>query len=219
MSESTTGPGGIDPFVTSDAAYVLGALSPEDRAAFEGHLRTCEHCARSVRELAGLPGLLAQVDVPHQLEPDAVPPGLLPTLAARVRRGRRRALAIVATGVAVAACLVLALVLLLPGEADVPGTAMTPLGRFPVQANVALANASWGTQVDMSCSYRGGEGGDYVLVAVRENGEEQRLATWYAVPDDTATMSVGTRLHTDQIKALEIRLPDGRVLLRLPVSG
>lgn len=28
-----------DPFATFDAAYVLGALSPEDRQRFEEHLR------------------------------------------------------------------------------------------------------------------------------------------------------------------------------------
>jgi len=28
----------------SDAAYVVGALSPADRAAYEEHLRGCEQC-------------------------------------------------------------------------------------------------------------------------------------------------------------------------------
>ena len=46
-----------------DGAYVLGALSPEDRVAFERHLPGCRECQRSVRELAGLPGLLARVPV------------------------------------------------------------------------------------------------------------------------------------------------------------
>ena len=50
-----------DPFVTFDAAYVLGSLSPEDRHEFELHLRECPECSRSVGELAGLPGLLSQV--------------------------------------------------------------------------------------------------------------------------------------------------------------
>ena len=49
------------PFAHYDAAYVLGALSPEDRAAFAVHLRTCQACARSVAELASLPALLGRV--------------------------------------------------------------------------------------------------------------------------------------------------------------
>ena len=42
-------------------SYVLGALSPEDRVAFERHLPGCPACAQSVRELAGLPGLLSRI--------------------------------------------------------------------------------------------------------------------------------------------------------------
>ena len=62
-----------DPFVTYDAAYVLGALSPQDRAAFEEHLRGCAQCAAAVAELAGVPGLLARVsadDARGLVDPD-----------------------------------------------------------------------------------------------------------------------------------------------------
>ena len=76
-----------------DGAYVLGALSPEDRVAFERHLPSCPECAQSVRELAGLPGLLARVPV-EILDPDKlpmpVPDTLLPALVRRVRRSQRR---------------------------------------------------------------------------------------------------------------------------------
>ena len=47
-------------FAHHDGAYVLGSLSPADRSAFERHLAGCADCALGVRELAGLPGLLAQ---------------------------------------------------------------------------------------------------------------------------------------------------------------
>jgi len=46
-----------------DAAYVLGALSAAERAAFERHLAGCVSCRDSVAELAVLPGLLARLDV------------------------------------------------------------------------------------------------------------------------------------------------------------
>ena len=76
-----------------DGAYVLGALSPEDRVAFERHLPGCPECAQSVRELAGLPGLLARVPIeildPEKL-PMPVPDTLLPALVRRVRRSQRR---------------------------------------------------------------------------------------------------------------------------------
>src|SRR5688500_9880625 len=80
-------------FAHHDAAYVLGSLSPADRSAFERHLADCAECALGVRELAGLPGLLAKVS-PDVLESvgarEPVPPTLLPALVAETRRSQRR---------------------------------------------------------------------------------------------------------------------------------
>jgi anti-sigma-K factor RskA len=53
------------------ACYVLGALTPDERHAFESHLATCAECAAEVRALTGIPHALAQV-VP-QFDP---PPAL-----------------------------------------------------------------------------------------------------------------------------------------------
>lgn len=50
-----------DPYREWDAAYVLGALPPGERRAFEEHLATCDACRAAVGEIAGLPGLLGQV--------------------------------------------------------------------------------------------------------------------------------------------------------------
>lgn len=52
---------GADTYTQWDAAYVLGALSPTERGEFESHLAGCADCRTAVAELAGLPGLLAQV--------------------------------------------------------------------------------------------------------------------------------------------------------------
>lgn len=41
-------------------AYLLGALSPAERAEYAEHLAQCPHCLREVGQLAGLPGLLAR---------------------------------------------------------------------------------------------------------------------------------------------------------------
>ena len=43
-------------------AYVLGALSETDQAAFRSHLRWCQHCREELAEVAGLPRLLDLVD-------------------------------------------------------------------------------------------------------------------------------------------------------------
>ncbi|ARU51520.1 hypothetical protein CBR64_08530 [Cellulosimicrobium cellulans] len=54
-----------DPYREWDAAYVLGALSPRDRRAFEQHLTTCPACRAAVGELAGMPGILGMLTAEH----------------------------------------------------------------------------------------------------------------------------------------------------------
>jgi len=51
-------------FAEWDAAYVLGALAPVDRRAYEDHLAGCGRCRAAVAELAPLPGLLARAPRP-----------------------------------------------------------------------------------------------------------------------------------------------------------
>ena len=49
-------------YAHDDGAYVLGALSPAERAAYERHLSTCSACREAVAEIAVLPGLLGRLD-------------------------------------------------------------------------------------------------------------------------------------------------------------
>lgn len=64
MIPADRGPGG-DQYAEWDAAYVLGALSPTDRRAYERHLAECAACRSAVAELAGLPGLLGTLTPAH----------------------------------------------------------------------------------------------------------------------------------------------------------
>ena len=45
-----------------DGAYVLGALSPAERTAYERHLATCSFCREAVRDISTLPDLLSRLD-------------------------------------------------------------------------------------------------------------------------------------------------------------
>jgi hypothetical protein len=54
-----------DQYAEWDAAYVLGALSPSDRRAYERHLAECATCRAAVAELAGMPGLLSTLTAGH----------------------------------------------------------------------------------------------------------------------------------------------------------
>lgn len=64
MIPADPGHGG-DQYAEWDAAYVLGALSPSDRRAYERHLTECDACRAAVAELAGMPGLLSTLSPAH----------------------------------------------------------------------------------------------------------------------------------------------------------
>jgi len=171
-------------FAHQDGSYVLGALSPAERQEFEQHVSGCAECAQSVRELAGLPGLLSRVDPAVLDSPPVrhpVPETLLPTLVDRVRRARRRR-AFVTAGVAAAAVAAIAVgSLAVTGAFDsdappstAPSTtatpavtatgpvsqAMQPIGSVPVRASVTFEGVAWGTRLGLTCTYVSG-GGDY----------------------------------------------------------
>jgi anti-sigma-K factor RskA len=52
------------PWLDHAAPYALGALDESDRASFEEHLTTCDLCAKEVRELRDVAGLLAMAAPP-----------------------------------------------------------------------------------------------------------------------------------------------------------
>ena len=82
-----------DPFADHDAAYVFGALAPDERTAYERHLQHCDACSASVAAMAGVPGLLARVPLERLIDDDQTPAPdtLLPRLVAQVNRERQRA--------------------------------------------------------------------------------------------------------------------------------
>jgi anti-sigma-K factor RskA len=65
------------------APYALGALDNAERASFDAHLATCEICAREVRELREVAGLLALASPPV-----AQPSGLRERIMADARAVR-----------------------------------------------------------------------------------------------------------------------------------
>ena len=169
----------FDPFRDWDAAYVLGALSADDRRAFERHLAGCATCTSGVAELAGIPGMLSKigadaavalVGVPAveylhdaRLEPDLVQK-LSRAAVARQRRTRRGMIA----GMALAAGLLLVVGVFSgsaihsnsqlakgPSASDASGTAiaMSQVGGNVMTAQLRVTSKPWGTRFDWSCDY------------------------------------------------------------------
>lgn len=240
MSDNFSPEGG-DAFRDWDAAYVMGALSPDERRDYELHLEGCESCAAAVAELAGLPALLSKVAPAEAsallgdgeaLQPPAT---LLPRLVHSVRRVRRRRTVSVALGLAAA---VAAIVLAAPSlmQAAVPSTgtttaavsqaqiALKPVVPSPLRASIRLLPQPWGTRVEMDCSYANqsagpGYGGpvsaDYAMYVTDAAGKATQIATWTAGPGQNTEPAGTTSLSPAQIASVDVRaVSTGAVLLR-----
>ncbi|GAA3521468.1 anti-sigma factor family protein [Actinocatenispora rupis] len=210
-----------DEFHHDAAAYVLGALSPEERHRYEEHLASCADCRDEVRALDGLPGLLSRVPLEEvTAEPVEPPPAVLTGLLQAAWRRRRRTRWLTAAGGAVAAALVLILALVLafgPRQQNPAGQPMAAVTPAPVTATVALAKQPWGTDVTLRCRYTGPAdyGGGYTLVAVLKSGRTEQISAWAAVPDTTAVLTGTTSASPDQIRSVQVRTGAGTTVLTM----
>jgi len=214
-----------------DAAYLLGALSLDDRRRYERHLADCGACATAMSELAGLPGLLGKVS-PGEAEatleqPSLHVPDLLPRLVGHVGRRRRRvrrwalgiALGAVASAVAIGVAVGPGWFESIEPQPTSVAVQLEPVIPSPLVASVRLVEEQWGTRVEMECRYDAGDRysgpADYAMYVTDADGDETRVATWTASAGQTATPSGTTSLAVAQIRSVDVRsVADGEVLLR-----
>jgi hypothetical protein len=224
-------------FAHDDGAYVLGALAPAERAAYERHLADCPSCREAVAEVAALPGLLGRLD-PAGLErfPPPAPaagadrvPALLAEARQRRRRERwatRRRYALTALVAAVVAMLAgLGVPTPRPGGGAAPTptpqpsmAAMRPIaGAAPLRAEVRLAGTAWGTEVTMRCGYDRRDGSHeaytFRLVAHGPDGRTEQVASWLAAPGDEVRFTGLTRFTGGELVRLELLRADGTPVL------
>jgi hypothetical protein len=155
-----------------DGAYVLGALSPAERAAYERHLNTCSFCREAVADLAVIPGLLGRLgpaDFARLLEPD--PPKVstrnrmpdLVTAAQTTRRrerrkGRRRTLGTALVAAALTVIVGGGALSLFPGAVRLPGggtgtpPAVASTGTLAAAPMVAMKAVSGSTPISAQLS-------------------------------------------------------------------
>jgi hypothetical protein len=213
-----------DEFATYDAAYVLGALSPSDRRAYEEHLSECASCAEAVAELAGMPGLLSRVPISEVMadEPaEPVPPSLLPRMANSIVRRRRRTRWITGgSALAAAAALVVLLVLVfVPGGSTTPtggtNTKMTALVPIAMKASVQVDNVAWGSKINLHCLYAPTTYMDrtYTLTITDKQRHTEQVASWVALPGKQTVIAGSTSMHRADIASIDIRGDSGRPLL------
>lgn len=225
-----------DRFTFDAGPYVLGALPPEERHAFEEHLDGCAACQAEVREFAGLPGLLSRLpggELPAALEGEPEPESpvsVLPSLlrAAGVQRTSRRRRTLIA---GVAAALVVA-----AGSAVVTDTIVdrsppvvqdtalvfTRASPLPITAEATITDVPGGTRIAMSCRYTGpvdGDAHEYRLRLIPKNGgKPEWLGSWPVWSTDTYKTTIFAPVTRDRIGSLEVITADGHALSTLTVN-
>ena len=221
-----------------DGAYVLGALSPEDRRRYEEHLAECSACSRSVRELAGIPGILGTLDPEEALAlrdlPDeanlrdgAHAPDRSAGVARRVLRRRRRS--------RITTALVLAVVLIVgsvggwsvvralqPAARPVAAShLLSPVGGSHLSADLTVTPVGWGTRLEWSCDYKAvaTERGEpyapmsYSLVVHTDTGSISTVATWTSDEGEAKGLVAATAIPADAIASVDIRVTGSSVPL------
>jgi len=226
----------------SDAAYVLGSLTPAERLEFERHLPGCAACRRSVAQLAGMPGLLGRVTaetLESAVPAEPVPDTVLPALVVAVRREQRRKTLLLSLGAAAAIAAVAVGASAIQAARDdartpvvAPSTSASPttasarpmevVHDYGVGADVSLTQVEWGTKVGMTCRYEsreldydGSHAYHYRLVVYSRTTEPVEVLDWWAKPGETISDSGTTAVNIGDITRVELQSDEGKTILRL----
>ncbi|HET7476529.1 MAG TPA: zf-HC2 domain-containing protein [Dermatophilaceae bacterium] len=227
-----------DPYAEWDAAYVLGALSPMERLDFEEHLSGCPDCQAAIGDLAGMPGLLAQVpgaDVLRDHDPADLPP-LAPVPAAEdltrppPQRRWRVAVAGIAAGLVLGTLGGFLADDLIGGDQPVATTsgpvrvAFSPVVPTSITAVLDIVPAGAATELKVECQYGGAAAKpdepprNYSIYVVGRDGRATEVKTWAVHPNKVMRPSATSDLPVSDIAAVEIRATmSGRTLLRAQV--
>jgi anti-sigma factor RsiW len=240
MSDETLGVRAVstepDRYLEWDGAYVLGALSPSERREYERHLAGCPSCQRAVSQLAGMPGLLAQVAAEDAAMltgsggagDEVSPPELMGVITTRIIRRRRRVLIAVGS-IAAALVLVLGGLGVLVGRGIVPigpqstyRVAFTPVVQSGITANVDVTPGSSETGLQLECQYAQAQTGEYtseVAIWVRQrSGDDVEVFSWFAKPNKVMRPKATAGIATWRIDQIELRdARTGELLSTAPV--
>lgn len=209
-----------------DAAYVLGALSPQDRLEYEEFLAANPQRVDALTEFAKLSAILDALSPQEALALDAAPDdgvddqrplNVMPSLARaaerRRRRGRRTVVAMVAATAAAFLAVGVIVTATISGRSHSPGgptlQAMTTAGRGGITAQLAVTEQKWGTRLDWQCEYAKDWSrniGSYDLVVTTVDGTQTTVGSWRPAGDETTGLAAATVIPTSQIRSVDIRV-------------
>lgn len=221
-----------DPFDDWDAAYVLGALSMDERRDFERHLSSCATCSTSVAELAGIPGILSKINTdsalalinaPIDAEESQLEPDLVQNLARLVAQHQSKVRRRYTIGMSMAAAALIVIDILAGNGLSSTAPTGTVIAMTQVQPNVMTASLrvtdkSWGTRFDWNCNYVGAWSARYSsviynLVITDTSGKEYTIATWSSPQPTVIGLTATSNFHITQIRTVEIRTAGSTVPL------
>ncbi len=230
------------PMLVESGVYVLGALSPAQRQAYERHLSTCAECRAEVGDLAILPGLMGRLDEASVTADEGIhaPATVLPAVIGQVRRRRRNYRFAAIAGAVAAACVALVVGLTMPthtarpvaGPVVKPSASaqavvlhqMTPLSTPSiVSASIGLQDVAGGTRVVGTCKYEGipdeYQGPvRFVLYVVPKHGTPERIGSWSAEPGDNVPIEGQTWWPSSDISSVQLVGPNGKVQLEYKLT-
>lgn len=216
----------IDDISDWDAAYVLGALSRDDRRLYETFLVENPDRAAALTELAGLPGILNMISCDEALEltrpagdSTAEVPALdlMPSLAfAAARRQRRSRRSVLVAGLAAAAAVAVGAGVVgataFPQSDDAGGLALQTMEQTPkggINAALAVTAKKWGTRLDWTCDYVADwakTAPSFDIVVTTLEGVESAVGTWTPASDHAGGLAASTAIPTARIHTVDIRV-------------
>ena len=209
-----------------DAAYVLGALSPAERAAYEHHLSTCSFCRETVADLSRVPDMLDRLDADEFAR--LLDPSLTPAPPARSYRpatppNRTFPVRMLSTVAALVLIVVLGggATLWLMNRPDAgnaasgPAIAMSAVNpNSPISATIRLTATPGGTKVEMVCRYAASEKPyTFRLIAYGPDDQSEQLGSWTPKPGAEFPMPGVTHFPVESLDRLELVRFDGKVML------
>jgi hypothetical protein len=209
-----------------DAAYVLGALSLEDRRTYESYLAANPARAAELTELAGLPGILnalsrdeavALTDLAGAEPSDDRPDNVASLAHAAAKRQRRTRRTVLATALASAAALLIAGGVVgatvfsrsTPPAQTVAMQPMEPTPREGLTAQLAVTEKKWGTELNWACEYTKDWSRDvesYDIVVTTRSGGQMVVGSWRPAGDEATGLSAATSVPTSEIRTVDIRV-------------
>jgi hypothetical protein len=206
-----------------DAAYLLGALSPQDQRTYEDYLAANPERNAEFGELARMPDILdvlspeealALTDIAGTASVEARPENVTSLAAASAKRRSRRAgiAAVVAAAAAFAIVGGVVGATVFPRTASVQTVAMSPMepgSRPGLNAQLAVSEKKWGTELHWACEYTKDWSRDvesYDIVVTTKAGGQLTVGSWRPAGDEATGLSAATSIPTSDIASIDIRV-------------